>query len=458
MEIKEYTTVKWYFVSAAFWFALGTTAGFIDATHMMAPDLLDNIPFLVFGRVRPMHTNLVIFGFVGTMLIGSAHYILPTLCRAKISEKLGLLSLALWNAAVLSGTITLGLGYSQGREYAEWIWPVDITLLLSLLVMTANLAGAAINRKEETLYVSSWYILATLVFIFGTYLFGNAVWNPSTGAITGLPDAQLAWFYGHSLVGLFLTSLAIAVSYYVIPIVARAPLFSHTLSLIGFWSILVLYNSLGAHHLLQTPIPDWLKVMAITNSIAMFVPVYIVLINLWLTARGRLGYIHEDTGGKFVMAGLVWYLLVCTQGPLQALPIVQRVTHLNNWTIGHAHLGVLGFSGTIALGGMWFIVPRITGRPLYSSVLADVQYWLVLLGMAGFLAVLTVAGLVQGNSWRNGEAVVKTLPQIHSYMILRAMIGLLIVGGSYIGLYNLVRSIWGVRYPVRESVESGALP
>jgi cbb3-type cytochrome oxidase subunit 1 len=183
--------------------------------------------------------------------------------------------------------------------------------------------------------------------------------------------------------------------------------------------------------------------MAISGGIAMFVPVYVVLFNLWLTARGRLGFIHADTGGKFVMAGLIWYLLVCTQGPLQAFPIVQRVTHLNNWTVGHAHLGVLGFAGTIGLGGMWFIIPRITGKRLYSTVLADVQYWLVLLGMAGFMVVLTIAGLIQGSSWRNGEVVLKVLPQIYIYMVMRAAIGLLIVAGAYIGLYNLVRSIWG---------------
>lgn len=454
MEIKQYATVKAFYLSAAIWFALGTTAGFIDATHLMAPDLLSNIPFLVFGRMRPMHTNLVIFGFAGTMLIAAAHYMVPTLLKSPISERLGLISVVIWDGAIAAGTILLAFGYSQGREYAEWTWPVDIAVLVALFLMFVNLTQSAINRNErEAFYVSNWYALATLVFIFGTYFFGNAVWNPSTGSITGLPDAQLAWFYGHSLVGLFLTPLAVAVSYYVIPIVVRSPLYSHTLSLIGFWSILIIYNHLGAHHILQTPIPNWLKVMAITGSIAMFVPVYIVLFNLWLTARGRLGYIHADTGGKFIMAGLVWYFLVCTQGPLQALPFIQRVTHLNNWTVAHAHLGVLGFAGTIGLGGMWFILPRITGKPLFSTVLADVQYWLVLLGMAGFMVVLTIAGLIQGSSWRNGEVVLKALPQIYVYMILRACIGLLIVAGAYIGLYNFIRSVWGRKHepPQEES-------
>jgi len=166
-----------------------------------------------------------------------------------------------------------------------------------------------------------------------------------------------------------------------------------------------------------------------------------VLINLWLTMRGRLGYIHADLGGKFVMAGLIWYILTCIQGPLQALPTVQKVTHLNNWVIAHAHLGVLGFSGTIALGGLYFILPRATGKPIYNKRLADVQYWLVLLGMAGFFMVLTAAGLIQGNGWLNGETVYRILPQTHVYMVLRASIGVLLWSGAVIGLYNIIMSI-----------------
>jgi len=177
----------------------------------------------------------------------------------------------------------------------------------------------------------------------------------------------------------------------------------------------------------------------------MLAPVMTVLVNLWLTMRGRLGYIHSDIGGKFVFAGLVWYILTCLQGPLQALPVIQRVTHLNNWVIAHAHMGVLGFSGTIALGGLYFILPRITNRTLYSSRLADIQYWLVLLGMAGFFGVLTAAGLIQGNSWLNGETVYRVLPAIHPYMVLRLGIGVLLFGGAVIGLYNIYRTIYGSR-------------
>lgn len=447
-DMKEgtYPTVKGFFLSSAVWFVVGTTAGLIDATHMAAPDLLGNIPWIVFGRLRAMHTNIVIFGFVGSALLGAAQYVVPALLQTPLwSERLGKVYLAIWNLAIVAGTVTLSLGYSQGREYAEWIWPVDVTVLLAFALVFYNLLQSAIRRREKLFYVSNWYIFAALIFTFFIYFFGNAVWNPATGAITGMPDAILAWFYGHGVVGLFLTPLAIGIAYYIIPIVSRSPLYSHTLSLVGFWSILTIYTHIGTHHLLQTPAPTWLKVLAITGSIAMLAPVMTVLVNLWLTMRGRLGYIHSDIGGKFVFAGLVWYILTCLQGPLQALPVIQRVTHLNNWVIAHAHMGVLGFSGTIALGGLYFILPRVTNRPLHSARLADIQYWLVLFGMAGFFGVLTAAGLVQGNSWLNGETVYRVLPAIHPYMVLRLGIGVLLFGGALIGLYNVYRSIYGSR-------------
>ncbi len=441
---EPYGTVKSFFLSSAVWFVIATTFGLISATHLAAPELLGSLPWLVFGRTRPMHTGLVIFGFVGTALLGAAHYMVPTLVRTPLySERLGKTSLWLWNSTILVGTVSLSLGYSQGREYAEWFWPADMMVLLSLALMFVNLLRTVRQRQENILYVSNWYVLAALVFTFFIYLSGNAVWHPATGAITGMPDAILAWFYGHGIVGLFLTPLAVAVAYYAVPIIVRAPLYSHSLSLLGFWSILIIYTHIGTHHLLQTPAPSWLKVIAITGSIFMLVPVFTVLINLWLTMRGRLGLIHRDIGGKFIMAGLVWYILTCTQGPLQALPSIQRVTHLNNWVIAHAHMGVLGFAGFIGLGAIYFILPKVTGRPIYSARLADIQYWLVLFGMSGFFLILTAAGLVQGHGWLTGETVYRMLPTIHVYMVVRAGIGLLIVGGAVLGLYNISRSLYG---------------
>jgi cbb3-type cytochrome c oxidase subunit I len=434
--------VKAFFLSSAFWMVVGTVAGFTGAIELVAPDLLGNLSWLVFGRIRQVHTNLVMFGFVGSALIGGAHYLVPTLVRAPLhSEAVGRLCVWLWNLALAAGVVTLSMGRTQNREYAELIWPIDLGVLLVLALVFYNLMQTVRGRQENLLYVSVWYVLGAVIFTFFSYFFGNAVWNPDTGSITGIPDAILAWFYGHNILGFFFTPLSVALAYYIVPIVSRAPLYSHTLSLIGFWSILMMYSHIGTHHLLQAPAPTWLKVIAITGSVGMLIPVMTVLVNLWLTMRGRVGAIHSDLGGKFVFAGTVWYLMTCLQGPLQALPYVQRLTHFTNWVIAHAHMGVLGFAGLTALGGIYFIIPRITGRPLYSRRLADVQYWLVLVGITGFFTVLTIAGLVQGHGWLNGETVYRVLPQIHLWMVVRASVGLLIVGGACIGLYNIYMSL-----------------
>jgi cytochrome c oxidase cbb3-type subunit I len=443
---NQFKTVKGFFLSSATWFVVATVAGLFLASSMIAPDfiLYKNVSWLVFGRVRPMHTNMMIFGFVGSALIGAMYYFVPHLVRRPLhSVWVGRLSLWIWNLAVAGGTVTLALGYTQSREYAEWIWPVDILVLLSFALTFYVLLRTVVEREEKLLYVSVWYAFGALTFTFFIYFFGNAVWNPATGAITGMPDGILAWFYGHGIVGLFLTPLAVGVAYYVMPIVCRAPLFSHTLSLVGFWTILMFYPHIGTHHLLQTPAPTWLKIVAVTGSIGMLIPVMTVLVNLWLTVRGRIGRIHEDIGGKFVFAGLVWYLLVCLQGPFQALPVVQRVTHLTNWVVAHSHIAVLGFSGFIALGGIYFILPRITGRPVYSRKLADIQYWLIITGLTGFFAVLTMAGLIQGSGWLGGGVVYKILPELHVYWVWRAGFGVLLASGAVIGLYNVARSLYG---------------
>jgi cytochrome c oxidase cbb3-type subunit 1 len=421
---------------------LGTSYGFIGALELVAPDLLGNISWLVFGRVRQVHTNLVMFGFVGSALLGGAHYLVPTLLRTTLySERMGKACVWLWNLALASGVVTLSMGHTQNREYAELIWPIDLGVLLVLALIFYNLFQTLRQRQENLLYVSVWYVIGAVIFTFFSYFFGNAVWNPDTGSITGMPDAILAWFYGHNILGFFFTPLSVALAYYIIPIVSRTPLYSHTLSLIGFWSILMMYSHIGTHHLLQAPAPTWLKVVAITGSIGMLVPVMTVLINLWLTMRGRLGNIHSDIGGKFVFAGSVWYLLTCLQGPLQSLPYVQQLTHFTNWVIAHAHMGVFGFAGMTALGGMYFILPRITGKPLYSAKLADLQYWLVLIGITGFFSILTIAGLIQGNGWLNGETVYRIVPQIYLYMVVRASLGILVMGGAVIGLYNIFMTL-----------------
>jgi cytochrome c oxidase cbb3-type subunit 1/cytochrome c oxidase cbb3-type subunit I/II len=436
-------TAKAFTLTSALWFAGATTLGMIAAGYLIAPDFLANIEYIHFGRVRPMHINAVLFGFVTPGLLAAAFYYFPKLLRTELfSHKLGVFSAIFWNITVATGLIGIALGYTQGREYAELAWPVDIMVVISFAMVAFNILMTIRQRKESILFVAIWYTTAAMVLTSITYCLGNVIWKPDTGALTGIPDAILLWFYGHNIFGLLLTPMALGIAYYALPIATRSPLYSHTLSLIGFWSLIIVYTHIGTHHLLQVPVPTWLKTISIVDSVAMVIPVMIVLINLWYTVKGKLGDIHADIGAKFIFTGTIFYFFVNIQGSMMALPHVQRITHFNNWVVGHAHIGVLGFAGVTALGGLYFILPRITGKPLYSRFLADVQYWLVLIGVTGFAVVLTTVGLIQGNAWYNGETLYRTLPEIQPYYILRASLGTFIMIGAYLGLYNVVRSLY----------------
>lgn len=310
------------------------------------------------------------------------------------------------------------------------------------------------RRQEPILYVSIWYFFATIFLGGATYILGNAVWNYPTGALHGMPDAVLHWFYGHNVLGLIMTPLAVGAAYYVIPRAVKAPLYSHTLSHIGFWSIIVMYTHIGTHHLLQTPAPTWLKLISIVDSIGMILPVTAVLTNLWMTARGRMHLLSANIGARFVFVSTILYLMVCIQGPMQSLPVVQRITHYTHWVPAHAHLAVLGFVGFAAYGVFYYVLPQMTGKPLYSVGLAKLHYWLMLFGVAGKMTILTAAGLVQGHAWFHGETVYRVLPAVHLYNVGRLISGTLILTASFIGIYNVVRTLMGHQAKYEREVAS----
>jgi cytochrome c oxidase cbb3-type subunit 1 len=256
-------------------------------------------------------------------------------------------------------------------------------------------------------------------------------------------DQILLWFYGHNVVGLVVTPQAIAIAYYIIPRTTGMPIYSHTLSLFGFWALIVMYTHTGTHHLLQTPAPEWLKIISVVNSIALIIPVFAFLANVWIPLRARLGRIYADAGGKFVFAGTVWYFITCIQGPFQSLPSVQRVTHYTQWVIAHAHIALMGFGGMIAIGAVYFILPRVSGKRLYSEFLADAHFWLHLIGTLGIFTSLTFAGLIQGEAWLNGEVVYRVLPELKIYYVVRGISGVLVVVGGLLFIYNVWMTVRG---------------
>jgi cytochrome c oxidase cbb3-type subunit 1 len=438
------SAAKHFYLTSVVWVVIATLYGLTAAIELVAPDLLGNISYLLFGRIRPIHINIVLFGFLTPSLIGSALYIVPVLTRTKLhSERLANLSVVLWNIFLVASVVTLSQGKNQGREYAELIWPIDLMVILCFLILSYVLVRTLLARKENLMFVSLWYIAGAFIWTSILYTLGNVVWNPDTGALKGMTDAIWLWFYGHNIFGLLLTPLAVAAAYYIIPRVTGSPIYSHTLSLIGFWMLLVMYTHIGTHHLIQAPAPQWLKVISIVDSIGMLIPVMTFLTNIWLTLKNRLGTIHKDIGGKFIFAGTIFYFLVCVQGPLQSLPSVQRVTHFNNWVVAHAHIALLGFSGFIAIGAMYYFLPKILNRELYSKTLADFQYWLLMIGVNGFFLVLTAVGLVQGSSWLHGTTTYRILPEMGVYFVVRIFFGVFVVSGFLIGLYNVIMTFVG---------------
>jgi cytochrome c oxidase cbb3-type subunit I len=433
---------KRFFLSSAFWLLIGILLGLVGATSMVAPDLLHAHPRLTFGRIRPTHINILVFGFLMSAYFGGLLYVIPAVCRTKLySEKLANFAVWYWNALMLASLYTLPHGFTQGREYAELIWIIDIGILLAVVVLIFLVFMTVAQRKERLLYVSVWYIGGGLIWTFFVFAVGNVVWQPPTGSWMGIHDQILLWFYGHNVVGLVVTPQAIGLAYFIIPRATRSPIYSHTLSLIGFWMLIVMYTHTGTHHLLQAPVPQWLKVISIVNSIALIVPVFAFLTNVWLPIKDRFGRVYDDVGAKMVFTGTIWYFITCLQGPFHSLPSVQRVTHFTQWVVSHAHIALLGFGGFIAMGTAYYLLPLIMKKPLYSKALADFHYWLTLIGTIGIFLSLTFAGLVQGEGWLNGEVVYRILPSLKIYFVVRGISGVLIAIGALLFLFNIAMTI-----------------
>ncbi|HET6381947.1 MAG TPA: cbb3-type cytochrome c oxidase subunit I [Armatimonadota bacterium] len=428
-----------WMISGAFWMVVGVTVGLLAATEMATPEFLNGIPYLVFGRIRPVHTNSVWYGFLSMVLIGAGLHYTPQLCATHLwSEKLANLAMWIWNASQVAGIICMLIGYTSAHEYSEYPMPVDIMTMIALVILSYVTFRTISHRREPLVYVAIWYYQAALLWTLVEWAFlGGTGWRK------GIYDALWTWFFGHNIFGLWITPLSLAACYYVVPREVRKPLFSHTLSLVGFWFLVTNYAPTGTHHLLQAPVPAWQKIVATVNSMLLLIPVYVFLTNIWVTMRGELGRIENSIALRYVFTGTVFYFIVSTQGSIQSLISVQRLTHFTQWVTGHAHTGLLGFAGFIAVGVLYDVLPQVVDRPLYSAKLANFQWWLMLIGQSGFMIVLTIAGLIQGSAWLNGEAVYRVIPELHVYMVTRAAVGTFVVVGAYIMLYNVWMTVRG---------------
>jgi cbb3-type cytochrome c oxidase subunit I len=453
LAIQEHTdraTRVWLY-SSIVWLTVVDSFGLILATELISPNVFRGLPFLVFSRIRPLHVNGVIFPWLSMMYWGMIFYVLPRLLglRSLYSEKLAIWSAWGFNLFYFAGIITIMGGLTQGREYAEFIWPLDILLLACWIANIFNVIMTVLQRRVKPLYVFTWWALASPLWLGADYFIGNVIWRPGavfgngvSGALsTSMADGMLNWWYAHNLFGLWLTPMLLAGCYYLVPRITKTPLYSHTLSLISFWGMAFFYTGVGHHHLLQTPTPGWLKTIAILSSMSLLIPVFAFTVNILMTMRGSWEKFFTNIPLRFALTGFVFYFLVNIQGSFQAIQSFNRLTHFTNFVVAHAHLALLGAFTFLGMGVIDYIIPQVLKRPIYSVKLSEWQYWLIVIGFLGFFWVLTIAGFIQGQSWLRGIPEVNVLPMLRPYFMARAIFGAMIVASGIVQAYNIYKTV-----------------
>jgi cbb3-type cytochrome c oxidase subunit I len=434
-----------FFYTAVLWMAIGMSFGLFAATLLIFPDLVKQVPILdyfTFGRVRPVHTNLVMFGWLSGAYFGTLFYMVPRLGGNKLySERLGNFTVVLHNLLMTSYAVLLLLGQNQGREYAEQPWVNKIFTVVVFALVGYNVIMTLATRKEKELYVSAWYMLGAVLTTPVVYIIGNQFLMP-TNPIAGVNDAVANWFYGHNILGYWFTPVGIGAVYYLLPKMTGNPVWSHKLSMIGFWVIFFVYGPTGAHHLVNGPVPYWLQTVAIAFSVALIIPVWTVLTNFYGTLNGKWGAVKDNVSLKFLVSAMVFYFITCFQGPMQALRSVSAITHYTNWVVGHAHLALLGTFSFVMFGTIYYVLPRLNGREIWSAKLMDWHFWLSLVGFTLFFVSLTIGGLVQGSYWaENGSNMfIQSVIAMKPYHIVRAIGGAMILSAQFLFIYNIYKS------------------
>jgi cytochrome c oxidase cbb3-type subunit 1 len=436
-----------YLCSATFWLLVGTALGLLAALKLNWPDFLA-VPWLSFGRLRPIHTNTLFWGWSSMALVGTALYVVSGTSRVPLwRTSISRTSLWIWNLAVLLGLITVGVGTTRGpQEYREWVWPVAILFGLGLVLNGINLYQTVARRKIAEIYVSNWYILGAFCWL--TILF-------TTGYLpfyqNGLGNIVIQGYYMHTAVGMWFTMLALGVAYYAVPRLLGRPIYSYALGVLGFWTNMLFYTLVGAHHFIFSPVPWWLQTTAILFSVGMIVPVWTGSGNLLLTFRGCGHAVRRSYALPFLLVGVVFYALVSMQGSIEALRTANVYWHFTNFTIGHSHIAMYGFIAPIAWGGIYGLVPRLTGSEPHP-VAVGIHFWLAFVGLLVYAVSISIAGVLQGLSWVAGKAFIDSVVAAEPMWLWRTIGGSLMVASHLVFGWN----VWAMR-PARRKAPAAAL-
>ncbi len=451
------------------WSVVGMLIGILIAFQMAYPSLNFDNPYTSFGRLRPIHTNAVIFAFVGNAVFAGSYWVLQRTMKTRLySDLLGKIHFWGWQLIIVLGALTLILGYTTGKEYAELEWPIDILITLVWVVYGINMFGTILQRRVKHLYVAVWFFIATWVTVAMLHIVNSfevpvTMWK-SYSLYAGLQDALIQWWYGHNAVAFFLTTPFLGLMYYVVPKAANKPVYSYKWSIIHFWSLIFIYIWAGPHHLIYTALPEWAQVIGTAFSIMLILPSWGGMLNGLYTIRGAWDKVREDPILKMLVVALTCYGMATFEGPLLSTRQFNAITHYTDWTVAHVHIGALGWNGFICFALLYLIVPKMWGTKLYSQKLGNQHFLIATLGILLYAIPMYWAGFSQSTMWKafTDEGVLKynfleTLTSIQPLYILRAIGGSLYLVGSCFGIYNLYKTMKQGRFIAEEEAEAPSL-
>ena len=452
------TVVRLFSLAAVLWGVVGMLVGVIIAAQLTWPELNLGISFLSYGRLRPLHTNAVIFAFGGCVLFATSYHVVQRTCQTRLFlPKLAMFTFVGWQLVILLAAITLPLGLTSGKEYAELEWPIDLLIAVIWVSYAIVFFGTVGTRKIKHIYVANWFFGAFIIAVALLHIVNSMAipvsLTKSYSVYAGVQDAMVQWWYGHNAVGFFLTAGFLGMMYYYIPKQAGRPVYSYRLSIVHFWALIFTYMWAGPHHLHYTALPDWAQSVGMLFSLVLLAPSWGGMINGIMTLSGAWHKLRDDPVLKFLIVSLSFYGMSTFEGPMMSIKTVNALSHYTDWTVGHVHSGALGWVGLISMGCLYHLIPRLYGKTqMYSTKAVELHFWVATIGIVLYIAAMWIAGVMQGLMWRavnpDGTLVysfVESVKATYPFYFIRLCGGLLYLGGMCIMAWNTIKTVSGSR-------------
>ena len=449
----DYTVVRQFAIATVILGIVGMLVGVFIASQMAWPVLNFDTPWLSFGRLRPLHTNAVVFGFGGSALFATSYYVVQRTCHTKLfAPALAQFTFIGWMLVIVSAVITLPLGYTSSKEYAELEWPIDLLITVVWVSYAVVFFGTIAKRRVKHIYVANWFFGSFIITVAMLHIVNSAVlpvsFLKSYSAYSGVQDAMVQWWYGHNAVGFFLTAGFLGIMYYFIPKQAERPVYSYRLSVVHFWALSFTYIWAGPHHLHYTALPDWTQSLGMAFSLILLAPSWGGMINGIMTLSGAWEKLRSDPILKFLIVSVSFYGMSTFEGPMMAIKTVNALSHYTDWTVGHVHSGALGWVAMVSIGAMYFLIPKLFDTEIYSKKLIETHFWIATIGIVLYITSMWISGIMQGLMWRaiNSDGTltysfVESVQAMHPFYIVRASGGALFLAGMLIMAYNLTKTI-----------------